>query len=84
VAFTNVLTVLSNIPYLKSTIPPFSFFAHSPIPGKVSIDIIFPFTYMCTQYLHCVHPPMNFLPSPPLVPTPSGRTCYALLYSNFV
>jgi hypothetical protein len=33
----------------------------SPIPGTVSIGIIFAFTYMCTHYLHCIHPPTPFL-----------------------
>jgi hypothetical protein len=41
VAFRNVLTILSNIPYLKSAIPSFSFFAHSPVPGRVLIDSFF-------------------------------------------
>jgi hypothetical protein len=31
-----------------------------PIPGLVSTDLIFPFTYMCTQYLHYIHPPTPF------------------------
>jgi hypothetical protein len=31
-----------------------------PIPGIVSTGIIFPFTSMCTQYLHYIQPPMSF------------------------
>jgi hypothetical protein len=30
------------------------------IPGIVSTDIIFPFTYMFPQYLHHIHPSMPF------------------------
>jgi hypothetical protein len=33
----------------------------APIPGIVSTDLIFSFTYMCTEYCHHIHPP---LPSP--------------------
>jgi hypothetical protein len=56
-----------------------------PIPGIVSIGIIFAFTNMCVQYLHCIHPPILFLchlppPNPPLC----CRICSALLFSNFV
>jgi hypothetical protein len=32
----------------------------SPIPRTVSTSITFPFTYMCTQYLHHIHPPSPF------------------------
>jgi hypothetical protein len=38
-----------------------------PIPGIVSAGLIFPFTNICTQYLHQIHPPEPFphnLPSP--------------------
>jgi hypothetical protein len=53
----------------------------SPIPGIVSVGTIFPFTYMCTQYLHCIHPPMPapHLLHPPTGTNPSGRTCSAFL-----
>jgi hypothetical protein len=49
--------------------------------------IIFPFTHMCTQYLHYInlHMPFpHFLPLP-LVPAtnPPDRTCSALLFSDF-
>jgi hypothetical protein len=55
-------------------------------PEIVSIGLIFPFTYMCTQYLHYIHPHTL---SPYFLPTPTGtnpsdRTCSALLFSNFV
>jgi hypothetical protein len=38
------------------------------IPEAVSIGIIFPFTYMCTKYLHHIHPPKVF---PHVTPTPT-------------
>jgi hypothetical protein len=47
---------------LNSPILPYLEFYHytlsypPPIPGIVSIGLIFPFTYMCTQYLHYIHP----------------------------
>jgi hypothetical protein len=31
-----------------------------PIPGTVSKGIIFSFAYMCTYFLHCIHPPTTF------------------------
>jgi hypothetical protein len=31
-----------------------------PMPGIVSTSIIFAFTYMCTHFLHCIHPPTPF------------------------
>jgi hypothetical protein len=34
------------------------------IPETVSTGIIFAFTYMCTHYLHHIHPP-TLSPSPP-------------------
>jgi hypothetical protein len=76
----------SNISYLNSPLhhSPLSF---SPlIPGIVSTGINFPFTYMCTQYLHHIHPPM---PLPYLLPPPTGtnpptRIHSTLLSSNFV
>jgi hypothetical protein len=36
-----------------------------PIPGIVSTDVIFPFTYMCTQNLYHIHPSPPF---PQLLP----------------
>jgi hypothetical protein len=70
---------------LNSPPPPFSL-TPTPIPGVVSTGIIFPFTYICTQYLCCIHSPMSF---PHLLPpstgtSPSGRTCPTLLFSDFV
>jgi hypothetical protein len=52
----------------------------------VSTGIIYPFTYMYTLYLDYINPPTSFLHllSLPLVPTPQGRTCSALLFSDFV
>jgi hypothetical protein len=57
-----------------------------PIPGIVSTGLIFPFTYMCTQYLRHIHPPTLFPHILPLllVPPSPGRTWPSLLFSNFV
>jgi hypothetical protein len=57
-----------------------------PHSGIVSACLIFPFSYMCTQYFHCVHPPTPF---PYILPlstdtNPLDRICSALLFSNFV
>jgi hypothetical protein len=41
--------------------PPFFFLL--PIPGTVSTGLIFPFTYMCTQYLYTHTLSWNPLPS---------------------
>jgi hypothetical protein len=41
----------------------------SPVPGVVSTGLIFPFTYLCTQYLHHIHLPTPF---PYLLPAPIG------------
>jgi hypothetical protein len=67
---------ISNISYLNSPL------YHSPLPpppisGIVSTGIMFPFTYMCTQYLQYIHAPMAFthLLSLPLVPTPYACDC---------
>jgi hypothetical protein len=40
-----------------------------PIPGIVSTGIIFPFTYMCTQYLHYIQ---HLTPLPHILPTATG------------
>jgi hypothetical protein len=59
VAFTKVLNSVLNI----STwihLSTLSFILPFLIPGVVSTGIIFAFTYMCTQYLHCIHPPIPF------------------------
>jgi hypothetical protein len=57
-----------------------------PISGTVSAGLIFTFAYMCTQYLHHIHPPTPF---PNMFPThigyrPPDRSCSALLFSDFV
>jgi hypothetical protein len=46
------------------------------MPGIVSTTIIFSFMYMCTQYLHHIHPPSPFfhLLLLPLVPSPQARS----------
>jgi hypothetical protein len=57
-----------------------------PIPRLVSTDIIFPFTYMCTQYLYRIHPSSPFphlLPSPTSTNHHTGRICSTLLFSDF-
>jgi hypothetical protein len=51
---------LSNISYLYSPPAPILYYPPTPIHGIVSKAIIFPFTYMCTQYLHNIHPPVPF------------------------
>jgi hypothetical protein len=61
-------------------------YPHLPIPGIVSTGLIFPLIYMCTQYLHHIHPPtlfLHLLPFP-LVPTFPSRACSTLLFSDFV
>jgi hypothetical protein len=42
---------------------------------------------MCTQYLHFIHPPTSFphlFPYPTATNPSSGRTCSALLFSDFI
>jgi hypothetical protein len=74
---------VSNISYLNSPPPLLSFISPPLIPETVSTDVVFAFTYMYTHYLHHVHPPTLFpAPSPPPA-TPPGRTCSALLFSDF-
>jgi hypothetical protein len=66
---------------------PLIFFDPIPlIPGIVSAGLIFPFTDMCTQYLHCVHLPIPFPHSllPPTGTNASDTTYSALLFSSFV
>jgi hypothetical protein len=51
----------SDISHLNySPPPPFSFIPPPHIPGIVSTEIIFPFTYMCTQYLYHIHPSPSY------------------------
>jgi hypothetical protein len=52
---------LSNISYLNSPPPSFSFILPSPHSGSSLNRYHFPFTYMCTQYLHYIHSPAPFL-----------------------
>jgi hypothetical protein len=62
----------------------------TPILGIVSTGLIFPFTYIYTQYLHQIHPPTPFphillsMDTNPPQPTKTHRTCFALLFSDFV
>jgi hypothetical protein len=59
--------------------PPSSF---SFIPEVVSRGIIFPFTYICTQY---THPFSHLLPTlTGTAPSSLARTCSDLLFSDFV
>jgi hypothetical protein len=75
-----------NITYSNSPRPPRTLLCPPlPIPGMVSTGLIFPFTSMCTQYLHHSHPPTPFphlLPlctdNHPSPPTHPGRTCSVL------
>jgi hypothetical protein len=55
------------------------------IPGMVSTGIIFPFAYMCIQYLHYIHSPVPFphLFPLPLVPNP-WQDLSTSLFSDFV
>jgi hypothetical protein len=59
-----------------------------PIPGRVSIGLIFPFSRMSTEYFHHIHPSTAFshlLPTPTGTKPPCpGKTCSTLLFSNFV
>jgi hypothetical protein len=74
---------------LNSHPPLLSFILPPPVPRIVSTDIIFAFTYMCTHYMQCIHPPTpvphNLLtPTSANPPFTSGRTCSAILFYNFV
>jgi hypothetical protein len=83
VTFTNVFTInqiyhawIHPLHHSPLSSPP-------PIPGIVSTDLIFPFTYTCIPYLY---PPTPF---PHIFPHPTStnlldRTCSALPFSNFV
>jgi hypothetical protein len=63
---------ISDISYLNSPLHHSPLFPPLPIPGIVATVLIFPFTCMCTQYLHPIHPSrpcLHILPLP-LVLTP--------------
>jgi hypothetical protein len=82
---------LKYIYYFILEFTPSTILHHPPspaVPGIVSTDIVFAFPYICTQYLHNIHPPLPFshLLSPPTGTTlpPPNRTCSALLFYNFV
>jgi hypothetical protein len=80
---------LQSIKYIITGFIPSPALLYSPIPGIISTGIIFAFTYMCTQYLHHIHPPMF---CPHIIPTsdwyqhspPPSMTWSALLFSDFV
>jgi hypothetical protein len=76
-----------NITYLNSPLQPFSLTPPTPIPWTISTDIIFPFTYIRTQYFHHIHPALPFLhilPPPTCTNPHPDKTCSALLFFNFV
>jgi hypothetical protein len=57
------------------------------IPGIVSAGLIFPFTYMCAQLLHHIHPSTPFpchLPPPTGTNLPTRQDLSALLVSDFI
>jgi hypothetical protein len=56
-------------------------------PEVVSTGFTFVFTYMCTHFLHCIQFPIPFPNTSTLLLVPAlplGRTCSALLFTNFV
>jgi hypothetical protein len=52
----------------------------------ISTGLIFPFTYMCTQYFYHINPPYHFLTSSPLplVPTPQKRLQFCFKKVTFL
>jgi hypothetical protein len=80
VAFTKIFTIY------HTWIHPLHNSPLSPPPlilGIVLTGLIFPFTFMCTQHLHLIHPPIPFPTSSalPLVPIPQTGP---VLLSGFV
>jgi hypothetical protein len=55
-AFTQVLAMYQIYHTWIYTLHCFPLSSAPPFPGTVSTGIIFTFTYMCTQYLHHIHP----------------------------
>jgi hypothetical protein len=73
-----------NIPNTLEFTPSIILYSPPLIPGIVSTGLIFPFTYMSTQNLYHIHPPIPFpyilLPPTGTIPTPAVRTCSSLFY----
>jgi hypothetical protein len=77
--------------YIKYIILEFSLsiillYTPPPILGIVSKGIFFPFTFMCIWYLHHIHTPTPFphlLCPPSLLLSPTGKACFAFLFSYF-
>jgi hypothetical protein len=83
VAFIKVVTMYQM--YQTWIHPSIILLSHPLIPRIVSTGLIFLFTYMCTQILYYIHPPVLFshFLSLPTSTNPPGRTCSALLFSDF-
>jgi hypothetical protein len=86
VAFTTVPTIYQIYHHWIHPLHHSPLSSPPPIPAVVSTGLIFPFTYMHTQYLHYIHPPTPFLHLLcfPLVSTSPDRTCSNLLFCDFV
>jgi hypothetical protein len=71
---------------LNSPLQPFSLIPPPLIPGVVSTDTVFAFTYMYTFYctISALLPPFPNTSPLPCQPSTLGRTCSAFLFSNFV
>jgi hypothetical protein len=54
---------------MYSPLPLISFISLSPIQETLSTAIFLPFTFMCAQYLHDIHP---LIPLPQLLPLHTG------------
>jgi hypothetical protein len=93
VAFAKVLKIYQ-IYHIWIYLLPWSPLSSLPIPKIVSAGTIFAFTYICTQFLHYIHPPIPFpchhLPPstghwfpPPLCKTFSTKFSLSLFW-NFI